>query len=130
VNEIVNSHDQNFREDIYIFSRLFSIIIHYELGNYELIDYLVKSTYRYMLKKKKERGIEPMTEKVFLKYMRKIARYYDKPKKVQQAFEDMYKELSETLKDPNEQIALRYFDFPEWAKNKMKNPALKEKSLA
>lgn len=40
----------NLRNDLQCYARLLHLIAHYELGNYDLLEYLVKSVYRYMYK--------------------------------------------------------------------------------
>ncbi len=47
VNAVLNDNEQNLRQDIYSFTRLFNIVIHYELENYDFLEYVVKSTNRY-----------------------------------------------------------------------------------
>ena len=48
INKILNDTDENIRQDIYAFARILNLIIHYELGNRELLEYIVKSTYRFL----------------------------------------------------------------------------------
>jgi hypothetical protein len=51
LNRIINSEDQDIREDVHSFSRILNLIIHYELGNNDVIEYYLRSTYRFLLKK-------------------------------------------------------------------------------
>lgn len=39
------------RRDIQYFSRIMHMLLHYELGNFELLEYLTRSTYRYLYRK-------------------------------------------------------------------------------
>ncbi len=50
LNRIINDKMTNLREDVQSFARILSLIAHYELGNDDLIDYQIRSTYRYLLK--------------------------------------------------------------------------------
>ncbi|MFY0654688.1 MAG: hypothetical protein JXQ96_21825 [Cyclobacteriaceae bacterium] len=52
LNKIINTTEVSLREDIHGFARILSLICHYELGNIELIQYNVRSTYRFLLKTK------------------------------------------------------------------------------
>jgi hypothetical protein len=49
-NLIDQSKTKYIRNDIYCFSRIFSLIAHFEVHNDFLIEYQVKSTYRYLVK--------------------------------------------------------------------------------
>lgn len=51
LNRIINSEDQDIREDVQSFARILNLITHYELGNRDVIEYYIRSTYRYLLKK-------------------------------------------------------------------------------
>jgi hypothetical protein len=59
LNMIINKEDE-LRRDLRIQCRLLFLIIHFELGNFDLLEYAVKSTYRYLLKYKTLWGIEPL----------------------------------------------------------------------
>ncbi|MCB9361280.1 MAG: hypothetical protein H6588_08265 [Flavobacteriales bacterium] len=50
LNYIINHPNNHLREDIQCFSRILNLIAHYELGNDELIEHQIKSTYRFLLK--------------------------------------------------------------------------------
>ncbi|XOV93014.1 MAG: hypothetical protein ACFHWX_22800 [Bacteroidota bacterium] len=51
LNRIINYEDQNIREDIHSFTRILNLITHYELGNRDVIEYYLRSTYRFLHKK-------------------------------------------------------------------------------
>ena len=40
INEVLNDNEQNLRQDIYSFSRLINLLVHYELENYDFLDYV------------------------------------------------------------------------------------------
>src|SRR5678810_1047405 len=40
----------DLRNDLQCYARLLHLIAHYELGNFEILEYLVKSVYRFMAK--------------------------------------------------------------------------------
>ncbi len=52
LNHIINSKSLNLKEDLQCFARILSLISHYELGDNDLIDYQIRSTYRFLLKMK------------------------------------------------------------------------------
>jgi hypothetical protein len=49
LNKIIN-WKVDLRTDLQCYSRLLHLIAHYELGNYDLMEYLIKSVYRFMAK--------------------------------------------------------------------------------
>jgi len=115
INEVLNDNEKQLRQDIYSISRIFNLIIHFELGNFDFIEYESKSTSRFLNKHEKDYQIE----KVFMKYIKKIAKEDFAPdKKV--VFEKFYTEVEELLKDPSEQVILEYFDVKSWVYSKLK----------
>ncbi len=51
LNKIINTYSGGLREDIQIFARILHLIAHYEMEHYELLQYLVKSVYRFLSKR-------------------------------------------------------------------------------
>ena len=49
LNKIIN-WKVDLRTDLQCYARLLHLIAHYEIGNYQLIEYLAKSVYRFMAK--------------------------------------------------------------------------------
>lgn len=116
INKILSDNQADLRQDIYIFARLFNLIIHYELGNYDLLDYIIKSTSRFV--KKKQRFYK--FEGAFLHGMKKFI----KPKGASQIKENLIslkKEIDAVLEENFEQAAQEYFDFSGWLESKIEN---------
>lgn len=115
VNDILNENEKQLRQDIYSFSRIFNLIIHYELGNYNFVEYDSKSTIRYLNKHEKDYQIE----KVFMKFIKKLVKEdFVADKKI--IFENFYREVEELLNDPQEQVILEYFNVKSWIYSKLK----------
>jgi hypothetical protein len=57
LNKIINLK-VDLRTDLQCYSRLLHLIAHYELGNYEIIEHLIKSVYRFMAKMENLSAIE------------------------------------------------------------------------
>ncbi len=114
VNKVLNDNEQTLRQDIYSFSRLFNLVIHYELGNHDLLEYIIKSTFRYLNKKEKDYNVE----NVILKHVRKLARLTADADRMDQ-LTTMKADLDEIFKDKNERVVLDYFDFESWLNAKM-----------
>ena len=56
------------REDIHSFGQILNLFIHYELGNDKLLEYIVKSTYRFLLKRKRLFKVESVILRFLKKY--------------------------------------------------------------
>ena len=121
INLVLNDNEQNLRQDIYSFSRLLNLVIHYELENYDFLEYVIKSTNRYF--SKQERGYE--VEAVCIKYIRRLAKAITLMEKHSelQALRD---ELNELLKDRNEQVVLEYFNITAWIESKLKRISMSQ----
>jgi len=126
LNRVLNDNETNLRQDVYSFARLFNLVIHFELGNYDLLDYIVKSTSRFYLKRKREYNREYRFETAFLKHIKKAAKVADKKDKLKVAFEELKEELEEILTDHYERVALEYFDFISWVDCKLEDVSFAE----
>lgn len=128
INIVLNDSESGLREDVYAFARLVNLIIHYELGNYDLLDYTLKSTKRSVTKSQRNYQFET----IFLKDFKKLLKIKDSlPNK--QLYINFKEELLKVLEDPYEQAANEYFDFISWLDSKIENKdyevIVKEKRL-
>jgi hypothetical protein len=57
LNKIIN-WKVDLRTDLQCYARLLHLIAHFELGNYDLLEYLIKSVYRFMGKMENLSGVE------------------------------------------------------------------------
>ncbi len=114
LNDVLNDNEQNLRQDIYSFARLFNLVIHYELGNYDFLEYVVKSTSRYL--NKQERNYE--IENACIKQIRKLSKTPVEVNRIE-IFEKLNQDISRLLKDHNERVALEYFNIEAWVKSKI-----------
>jgi len=114
INLVLNNRESGLREDIYNFARLVNLIIHYELGNYDLLDYMIKSTKRSVIKNQRNYKFE----EVFLKDFKSLLKAKNVDN-LQQRFVTFKNDISEVLEDPYEQTALKYFGFLSWLDSKI-----------
>ena len=96
-------------------------MIHYELGNLDLLEYIIKSTFRYLNKKERDYAIENL----ILKHMRKLSRITDNTSKKEQ-FGLMKSDMDEMFKDSQERVVLDYFDFDAWVTSKLEGGSFAE----
>jgi tetratricopeptide (TPR) repeat protein len=107
LNEILNDNEQNLRQDIYSFSRILNLIIHYELENYDFLEYVIKSTNRYLSKHERDYQFED----VLLKYLRKLSKG-SSPIHALEIMEQLYVEINNLMKIHDERVLLEYFNMP------------------
>lgn len=121
VNKILNDNEKLLRQDLYAYARLINIIIHFELGNFDLIEYLVKSTQRFLNKKKRDFELE----KLILSSIRKLSKITNQEKQ-KDTYITFRNKLEDLFKIPENKILLNYFDFLSWVDSKIDNCSLSE----
>lgn len=115
LNKIINSGKVQ-RTDVYCFSKIMSLLVHYEMGKLDLLEYSVVSTYRYLLKRNRLYKVENL----ILDFIRKKAPQIDSEKKRLDAFRELKENLvSATDRDAFEKRALEYFDLISWLESKI-----------
>lgn len=114
INEVLNNNENMLRQDIFTFAQLINLIIHFELGNYDLLEYTIKSTKRFVDKKNRNFKFET----VFLKGMRKLIKVKN-PDDLSKTLENFRNELNKVFQDPYEKVAIQYFDFIAWIDTKL-----------
>lgn len=110
----------DLRYDLQAYARLVHLMAHYELGNYELTEYLSKSVYRFMAKMKNLTVVEEEIFK-FLKTSIKVA-----PKQMQPAFENLLASIKHLEKNRFETRAFAYLDIISWVESKVYSKSMSE----
>lgn len=115
LNKIINMKDVDLRSDIHSFARILNLISHYELGNLDLVDYYIRSTYRFLIKKNDLH----LFQKIIMKFLRKLSSI------TRDQLIDAFKDLREQLLPLNDKFYERrpfiYFDIISWLESKIKN---------
>lgn len=114
INKVLNDTEPTLRQDIFAYARLFNLVIHYELGNYDLLEYIVRSTQRFLSKRHRAHGVEA----VLIEHIRKLARA-TQPSARRDLFRSMHDQFAALMDDPNEGLVLKYFDFLSWMRARM-----------
>lgn len=115
LNKVLNDNEKELRRDIYNFSRIVNLIIHYELGNHDLLEYVIKSTSRYLSKDEKDYK----AEQVVIQHLRKLLKQDDDEKRMD-ALVHMRDQLAALFLDKKEEVLLNYFDVMAWVESKIK----------
>jgi len=112
LQKIIN--DQvGLRNDLQCYARLMHLIAHYELGNMVLIEYLIKSVYRFMARMQNLTVIE---EEMF-KFLKRS--FHISPRKMQQEFEKFLVIIKQYEKSRFETRAFAYLDIISWIESKV-----------
>lgn len=109
LNKVLNDNEPTLRQDIFTYARLFNLVIHYELGNFDLLEYIVRSTQRFLSKRHRADQMET----ILMDHIKKLARTTD-PSAKRELFKSMRDQFRPFLKDPNESLVLKYFDVSAW----------------
>ncbi|MGZ5242999.1 MAG: hypothetical protein ACXWDO_00435 [Bacteroidia bacterium] len=115
LNKIINDAEEDVLQDIHAFARIFSLIVHYELKNHDLMDYLNQQTVRYLNKRSKFYR----AESILLKSLKKLSNITQTAKSLEKAFKSMELELQPLTSDPAESKAFEYFDIMSWVESKL-----------
>jgi hypothetical protein len=124
LNRVINDNENDLRQDLYGYARLFNIVVHYELGNNELLEYTIKSTARYLQKRNRDFEIE----KLILDQFKKLIRLRTAVSKKDQLF-DFREKLNNLARNEDGKALLRYFDFNAWIHSKLNQCSFEEAIL-
>ncbi|MFP5039475.1 hypothetical protein [Parasediminibacterium sp. JCM 36343] len=119
LNKIINLK-VSLRTDLQCYARLLHLIAHYELGNYDLLEYLIKSVYRFMAKMN---NLSIVEEEVF-KFIRKS--FSLSPQKLTPAFKSLKDKLERLEANPLESRSFMYLDIIGWLESKIINVPVQE----
>ena len=112
LNKIIN-WKVDLRTDLQCYARLLHLIAHYELGNYELLEYLFKSVYRFMAKM----GNLSVVEEEIFKFLRRSFRVT--PRQLKEEFERLLSKLKALENNRLETRAFAYLDIISWLESKI-----------
>jgi hypothetical protein len=130
LNNIINDNVVDLRSDLHCYARIISIIVHFELGNADLLEYIVRSTYRFLAKRERLHLLETS----ILNFIRQKMPKIHTQKEIMNAFVELKVELETIVSDEYEgRVLIEYFDFISWLESKIENrlfaDVVKEKAL-
>ena len=119
LNKIIN-WKVDLRTDLQCYARLLHLIAHYELGNFDLLEYLTKSVYRFMAKMESLSAVEEEMFQ-FLRRSFQVNAHALKPE-----FEKLLEKLKRYENNPLETRAFSYLDVISWLESKINNVPVQE----
>lgn len=114
LNKIIN-WKVDLRNDLQCYARLLHLIAHYELGNFQLLEYLIKSVYRFMAKME---NLSVVEEEMF-KFLKKS--FGLTAAKLKPEFGKLLNKLKQYENSSSETRAFAYLDIISWLESKMEN---------
>jgi tetratricopeptide (TPR) repeat protein len=112
LNKIINQK-ADLRTDLQCYARLLHLIAHYELGNFELLEYLTKSVYRFMAKME---SLSQVEEEMF-RFLRRS--FVIGAKALKPEFEKLLATLKRYEGNTRETRAFSYLDVISWLESKI-----------
>lgn len=119
LNQITN-WKVDLRTDLQCYSRLLHLIAHYELGNEEILDHLIKSVYRFMAKMQ---NLSMVEEEIF-KFIR--VSFHVSVKDIKPELEKLLVKLKSLENNRFVTRAFRYLDIISWLESKLENIPVQE----
>ncbi len=119
LHKIINDN-QGLRSDLQCYARLMHLLCHYELGNEEILDSLIKSVYRFMARMKNLTVVEEEMFK-FLRYSSKVS-----AKKLKPELEKFLNKIKHLEKNRFESRSFAYLDIISWVESKVYDIPMEE----
>lgn len=115
LRKLLNDTSLDKKEDIVAFAHLMEILIHLELGNKDMIPYLVKGTQRFL---KSRNRLYPFEQEI-LTFATKFGTAKNRFEQ-EERWQNLHERLIAFESDKNHQLALEYFDFKTWSEAKIR----------
>jgi len=113
LNLVIDQRQLALREDIQCFARILCLIAHFELENEFLIEYQVRSVYRFLIKMKDLHGVQ----REILRFLRQLPRI--QPDELRREFIRLKNNLKKLQEDKYERRPFLYLDIISWLECKI-----------
>lgn len=120
LEKIINNRSLQMREDLLCFSRILSLVAHYEVGLDYHLDVQLKSTYKFLIKMNDLHEVQ----KEMIKFLRSLGDIY--PHQLKKEFVKLHAKLKTFEDDPFERRAFLYLDILSWLESKIENRPVDE----
>jgi hypothetical protein len=113
LHKIINDNQPGLRNDLQCYARLMHLLCHYEIGNEEILDSLIKSVYRYMARLNNLTVVE---EEIFtfLRHSTKV-----RPKELKPELKRFLEKIKHLEKNRFETRSFAYLDIISWVESKV-----------
>ncbi|MGJ8658612.1 hypothetical protein [Cellulophaga fucicola] len=120
LKKIINNKNLKMREDLMCFSRVLSLVAHYEAGMDYHLEVQLKSTYKFLIKMNDMHAVQ----KEMIKFLRNLRDIY--PTDLPNAFKKLHTELKKYENHPYEKRAFLYLDIISWLESHLYNKPVGE----
>ncbi len=110
---IINRKNPDYRADIQCFARILALISHFELGNATLVEYQIKSVYRFLMKMEDLHAVQ----REILHFVRRTPGM--RQAEVLDEFRQLHDKLEPLQQDPFERRPFLYLDIISWLESKL-----------
>lgn len=114
LNKILNAPGRALREDLQAYTQLMFIMAHHDLGNYDLLEYLVQNTARFIHQMKEASGFQ----KAAIQFFRGLPAVA--PSDRHAYYVRFQEQLTELQQISTEQRAFIFLDLPAWLESKIR----------
>ena len=109
------------RQDLQSLARILNLMIHFEMGNQMLLEYLLRATYRFL----RSRNRVHEFERLVLHFIRESGKFRS-AKELRAGFIQLKKDFEALAEIPSEKVMFQYFDFIAWVDSKIRNISFAE----
>ncbi|MFD2999358.1 hypothetical protein ACFS7Z_03210 [Pontibacter toksunensis] len=120
LQKIIYYKDISLREDLQCFARILNLIAHYEAGEDEVLEYQIRSVYRFLGKMNNQ---QQMQVEIF-RFLRNLGDVT--PGQLKDAFAALKEKLMTISLDPYEKRPFLYLDIISWLESKIENIPVQE----
>ncbi len=120
LNKIIDTRDEQVRSDLQCFARILRLVASYESGDDFMMEYQIKSTYRFLVKMNDLNVVQ----KEMLTFLSKLDTFYRSD--INELFRKLYEKLLPYESLPYEKRPFLYLDLISWLESKMKGVAVQE----
>lgn len=114
VFQILNESETGFLPDLHAKTKILNLMIQTEMNNTDLLPYIIRSTYRFLLKQQRLYGFE----KLIIGFIRRLPDVSANELKYQ--YGKLKSDLEELGKNPYEKKAMEHLGFSQWVEKKVK----------
>ena len=119
LNSIMNATNNKIEPELHIFARIRSLIVHFEAGNYDLLEYSVRTTKRFLERYNRIFKFE----KLILKFITQAVNFSNDSQRLP-LYIKLRDDISRLQDDKFEKNILEQFDFVSWIDSKIMNTAM------
>lgn len=120
LNKIIQNKSLKMREDLMCFSRVLSLVAHYEAGMDYHLETQLKETYRFLIKMNDLHAVQ----REMIKFLKNLGEIY--PGEIKNEFKKLLQTLKSYEDHPYEKRAFLYLDIISWLESNIENKSVAE----